>query len=382
VRALLAALLVWLATAAGIAAQTPPAVQSGPTGLWLVAETGPPINQGLAALPLFGATLRNRIGNPRAIWDVRPDGDGFAIDILPRGIAFRNVAFVDGRLAGEAVDPDNPQSRIRLDVGVDEGRLTGRLVFADFVLEIAGRLPESVEALRQSHAAARQRLEELEGPYAIAEIEKLRLENIVLIERIARVENELRQSGRVGQTAPARPLRIAPQRISSDWSIARATVLRAGPEANAAALGPLGQGAGVQRIGDAPTTGWSLVADARGVLGYVQTTFLVPRAPSPAPAAAPRAAREITISFPAWDQGRVGRRMTVPEPGYVSLVGRVRGDGKLREIRIADAQTVSNPDGSFTAVVPVPREGKRIRIEAVFSAGPAAMSEFEILVGR
>jgi hypothetical protein len=60
----------------------------------------------------------------------------------------------------------------------------------------------------------------------------------------------------------------------------------------------------------------------------------------------------------------------------------VRGNGNLRDIRIADAQTVSNPDGSFTAVLPVPREGRRVRIEAIFATGLAAISEFEIAVGR
>ncbi len=382
-RALLAAFLVWLATAAGLAAQTAPAAEIGPSGFWLVAETGPPVSQGLAALPLFGAAVRNRIGNPRAIWDVRRDGNNYDIDILPRGIAFRNVAFVDGRLAGEAADPDNPQARVRLDVAVGDGSLKGRLVFADFVIEIDGRLPESVETLRQAHAAVRTRLDELEGPYAIAEIEKLRLENIVLIERINRIENELRQGGRnSAPPAAASQLRIAARSLAPDWAIARTTVLRAAPDANAAALGQLGQGAGVQRIGEAPAAGWTLVADSRGVLGYVQTAQLAPRIQPTSTAGATATARGITISFPAWDQGRTGQRMTVAEPGYVSLVGRVRGDGMLREIRIADAQTVSNPDGSFTAVLPVPREGRRVRIEAAFSSGPVAVSEFEIAVGR
>ncbi len=381
-KAFLAALLVWLATAAGVAAQMPPAADETPAGLWIVAETGPPVSQGLAALPLFGAALRNRIGNPRAIWDVRPDGDRYAVDLLPRGIAFRGVTFADGRLFGETVDPDNPQARLRLDVAVQGGRLKGRLDFADFTLEIDGRLPESVETLRQAHDAARVRLDELEGPYAIAEIEKLRLENIVLIERIARVENELRQGGRAAAPNAAAPMRLAARAVSADWSIARATVLRAGPDTNAAAIGPLGQGVGVQRIGEATVPGWTLVADLRGVIGYVQTAQLAPRVQPVTASAAPSAAREITISFPAWDQGRTGRRMTVAEPGYVSLVGRVRGNGNLRDIRIADAQTVSNPDGSFTAVLPVPREGRRVRIEAIFATGPAAISEFEIAVGR
>lgn len=381
-KAFLAALLVWLATAAGVAAQMLPAADETPAGLWIVAETGPPVSQGLAALPLFGAALRNRIGNPRAIWDVRPDGDRYAVDLLPRGIAFRGVTFADGRLFGETVDPDNPQARLRLDVAVQGGRLKGRLDFADFTLEIDGRLPESVETLRQAHDAARARLDELEGPYAIAEIEKLRLENIVLIERIARVENELRQGGRAAAPNAAAPMRLAARAVSADWSIARATVLRAGPDTNAAAIGPLGQGVGVQRIGEATVPGWTLVADLRGVIGYVQTAQLAPRVQPVTASAAPSAAREITISFPAWDQGRTGRRMTVAEPGYVSLVGRVRGNGNLRDIRIADAQTVSNPDGSFTAVLPVPREGRRVRIEAIFATGPAAISEFEIAVGR
>jgi hypothetical protein len=104
-------------------------------------------------------------------------------------------------------------------------------------------------------------------------------------------------------------------------------------------------------------------------------------APVPAPPAA-RAAREITISFPAWDNGRVGRRMSVAEPGFVSLVGRVRGDAALREVRIPEAQTVFNPDGSFTSVLPVPREGRKVRVEAQFAAGPPAVLEFEIGVGR
>lgn len=381
-KAFLAALLVWLATAAGVAAQMLPAADETPAGLWIVAETGPPVSQGLAALPLFGAALRNRIGNPRAIWDIRPDGDRYAVDLLPRGIAFRGVSFSEGRLSGETVDPDNPQARVRLDVAVQGGRLKGRLDFADFTLEIDGRLPESVETLRQAHVAARARLDELEGPYAIAEIEKLRLENIVLIERIARVENELRQGGRAAAPNAAAPMRLAARAVSADWSIARATVLRAGPDTNAAAIGPLGQGVGVQRIGEATVPGWTLVADLRGVIGYVQTAQLAPRVQPVTASAAPSAAREITISFPAWDQGRTGRRMTVAEPGYVSLVGRVRGNGNLRDIRIADAQTVSNPDGSFTAVLPVPREGRRVRIEAIFTTGPAAVSEFDIAVGR
>ena len=74
--------------------------------------------------------------------------------------------------------------------------------------------------------------------------------------------------------------------------------------------------------------------------------------------------------------------MTVADPGFVSLVGRIRGDAQLREIRIADAQTVFNPDGSFTSVMPVSREGRKVRIEALFASGPPALLEFEILVGK
>jgi len=383
VRAFLAALFVALATANGTAAQDTPLPGGDPSGFWLVAETGPPVNEGLAALPLFGAAARKRIGNPRAIWDVRRDGDRYVIDIAPRGIAFHGLAFADGRFAGEAVDPENPQARVRLDVAVADGRLIGRLTFADFALELDGRLPESVEALRQAHAAARARLDEIEGPYAIAEIEKLRLENIVLIERVTRVENELRQIGRAASAPAAAPqMRLATRALAADLTVVRAVVLRAAPDANAAALGQLGQGAAVQRIGEAIAAGWTLIADPRGVLGYVQTSQLAPRV-QPVPAPAPsRAARDITISFPAWDAGRIGQRMTVAEPGYVSVVGRARGDGALRDIRIPDAQTVSNPDGSFTAVLPVPRDGRRVRIEAGFSTGPAAVIEFDIAVGR
>jgi hypothetical protein len=115
-------------------------------------------------------------------------------------------------------------------------------------------------------------------------------------------------------------------------------------------------------------------------VGYVQASMTGPAATAAALAA--RAAREISISFPAWDAGRTGRRMTVLDPGFVSLVGRVRGDAALRDVRIADGQTVFNPDGSFTSVVPVPREGRKVRIEASFASGPATILEFDIAVGR
>jgi hypothetical protein len=102
---------------------------------------------------------------------------------------------------------------------------------------------------------------------------------------------------------------------------------------------------------------------------------------APQSAAAPRATREIQIAFPAWDSGRAGRRMTVADPGFVSLVGRVRADAALTGLRIADAQIVFNADGSFTAVVEIPREGRRVRIDATFAQGPGASLEFEMAVG-
>ncbi|MFY7780567.1 MAG: hypothetical protein ACOVQI_05515, partial [Tagaea sp.] len=97
-------------------------------------------------------------------------------------------------------------------------------------------------------------------------------------------------------------------------------------------------------------------------------------------AAVVRSAREIQVAFPAWDPGRTGRRMTVADPGFVSLVGRVRADAPLTALRIADAQVVFNADGSFTAVVEVPREGRRVRIDASFAQGPGTALEFDVAV--
>lgn len=380
--ALLAAAWLLLAGTQQTYAQNSPL--DDPTGFWLVAETGPPVNQGLASIPLLGLAVRAQIGNPRAIWDIRRDGDRFTIDILTRSIQFTGIAFADGAFRGEIADPSSTGGRIALDVRIADGRLAGKLVFPTHTFELDGRPPASVEALRQAYSVAQARLSELDGPYVVPEIERLRQENIVLIERIKRVESELRQRGTTTSVRPPAPEtpampRVSVRGLSGDISATRATALRAAPDGAASIVAPVATGQTLYRLAEAPAAGWLLVADARGVVGYVQAAQT---GPATAPAAAARAAREVTISFPAWDPGRTGRRMTVADPGFVSLVGRVRGDAPLRDVRIGDGQTVFNPDGSFTSVLPVPREGRKVRIEAVFASGPSTLLEFEIGVGR
>ncbi|MCA3264310.1 MAG: SH3 domain-containing protein [Telmatospirillum sp.] len=371
-------------------AQEVRAVLDDPTGFWLVAETGPPVSSGLAAIPIFGAAARAQIGNPRAVWDVRREADNsLSIQIRPRDLLFRNVAIAGDAVTAETIAPDNPNARVRLDVRIANGQLSGTLAFEGFTLSLDGRPPPSVVALREALVAARTRLDEIDGPYAIPEIEKLRLENIVLIERIRRVEGELaaRNPNRGATAASPAPSaavggQIAMRGLGLDLQTRTPARLRSAPDGSAPQIAALPAGQPLAKLADAARSGWSLVATAQGTVGYVATGEVSPLAQAASPAGATRAAREISVSFPSWDPGRIGRRMTVPEPGFISLVGRVRGDGNLREVRIADAQTVSNRDGSFTAVVPVERDGRRVRIEAVFAAGPPAILEFEIVVGR
>ncbi len=371
-------------------AQDARAILDDPTGFWLVAETGPPVSSGLAAIPIFGAAARAQIGNPRAVWDIRREADNsLSIQIRPRDLLFRNVAIAGEALTAETAAPDNPNARVRLDVRIANGQLVGTLAFEGFTLSLEGRPPASVVALREALVAARTRLDEIDGPYAIPEIEKLRLENIVLIERIRRVEGELAARG-PNRAAPApNPTpttalggQIAMRGLGLDLQTRGAARLRSAPDAAAPQIAALQAGQPLAKLGDAARGGWSLVATAQGTVGYVANGEVGPIAQASAPVGAARAAREVSVSFPSWDPGRIGRRMTVAEPGFISLVGRVRGDGTLREVRIADAQTVSNRDGSFTAVVPVEREGRRVRIEAQFTAGPPAILDFEIAVGR
>jgi hypothetical protein len=378
-----AALLAALFVCAPAAAQSPASPLDDPAGFWLVAERGPPVNETLASIPIFGANLRPRIGNPRAVWDIRREDGGYTIEIRPRGLLFKPARLDAGVFRGETADPDNPQARVRLEAAIADGRLTGKLVYADFELALDGRPPESVEALRQAYALVRARLDEFEGPYALPEIERLRAENLVLIERIGRVEGELRARG--GAVSPPRPASpaapgaIAARGLVADAAVQRASVLRAAPGDAAVAIENLAAGRPLIRLADAARPGWTLAATPEGALGYVPSAALGPRAPQTA--AAPRAARAIQIAFPAWDPGRAGRRMTVADPGFVSLVGRVRGDAPLTGLRIADAQTVFNADGSFTAVVEIPREGRRVRIEAAFAQGSGAFLEFDVAVG-
>ncbi len=371
-------------------AQDVRSILEDPTGFWLVAETGPPVSTGLAAIPIFGAAARAQIGNPRAVWDIRREADNsLSIQIRPRDLLFRNVAVAGEALTAETLAPDNPNTRVRLEVRIANGQLAGTLAFEGFTLSLEGRPPPSVAALREALVAARARLDEIDGPYAIPEIEKLRLENIVLIERIRRVEGELaarapNRAAPAASPAPSAALggQIAMRGLGLDLQTRGVARLRSAPDAAAPQIAALQTGQPLAKLGDAARGGWSLVATAQGTVGYVANGEIGPIAQTSATAAAARAAREISVSFPSWDTGRIGRRMTVAEPGFISLVGRVRGDGTLREVRIADAQTVSNRDGSFTAVVPVEREGRRVRIEAQFTAGPPAVLEFEIAVGR
>lgn len=373
------------------AAQEQSSPLDDPAGFWLVAETGPDVNETLASIPLFGANLRARVGNPRAVWDIRRENGALTIEIQPRGIVFKPARFADGQFTGDAVDPANQAQRVKLDARLAEGRLTGKLIFTDFELAIDGRPPESVEALRQAYAMARAKLDEYEGPYALAEIERLRAENIVLIQRIQRVEGEL---ARRPAAAPARtasapgpaaeaPLvatpRISTRGLVADVVTTRATELRAAADAQSANVEILPAGRPLVRLGEATVTGWSLVATGGGVVGFVPTAAIGSRPPVTASVA--RAPREIQINFPAWDPGRTGRRMTVSDPGFVSLVGRVRGDGTLTDLKIEDAQVVFNADGSFTAVVEVPPQGRHVRIDASFGQNAVTTLDFDIAVG-
>ncbi len=357
-----------------------------PSGFWLVAEHGPPVNEGLASIPLIGLAVRAQIGNPRAVWEIRKDGDRYAIVIPSRSLEFREILPDAGRLKGDLPDPSSTNGRISVDVAVADGRLSGRLAYPTYGFDLDGRLPDSVESLRRELAGARARLAEIDGPYIVPEIERLRQENVVLIQRIRRVEDELRRRG--GSPAPVEPPRVAgsPPRVSTqsltDAGVAgRTTELKSEPSATSETRATVPAGQPLHRLADAAVAGWILVADQRGVVGFAPAANLA-AASANSPAAAPRGAREILVSFPQWDPGRAGKRMTVADPGFVSLVGRIRGDAQLREIRIADAQTVFNPDGSFTSVMPVSREGRKVRIEALFASGPPALLEFEILVGK
>jgi len=374
------------------AAQEPPSPLEDPAGFWLVVETGPEVNETLASIPLLGANLRARQGNPRAVWDIRRENGALTVEIQPRGIVFRPVRLAEGRFTGEAIDPANQAQRVKLDAQLADGRLTGKLVFADFELAIDGRPPETVETLRQAYAAARAKLDEYEGPYALAEIDRLRAENIVLIQRIQRVESELARrpaAATPSRAAPAPavssdPTLVATPRISTRGLVAdvvttRATELRASADGQSANVETLPAGRPLVRLGEASVAGWSLVATGGGVVGFVPTAAIGTR-PS-VTASVARAPREIQINFPAWDPGRTGRRMTVSDPGFVSLVGRVRGDGALADLRIEDAQVVFNADGSFTAVIEVPPQGRRVRIDASFGQGPVTTLDFDIAVG-
>jgi hypothetical protein len=373
------------------AAQEQSSPLDDPAGFWLVAETGPDVNETLASIPLFGANLRARVGNPRAVWDIRRENGALTIEIQPRGIVFKPARFADGQFTGDAVDPANQAQRVKLDARLAEGRLTGKLIFTDFELAIDGRPPESVEALRQAYAMARAKLDEYEGPYALAEIERLRAENIVLIQRIQRVEGELarRPAAAPARTAPApgpaaeAPLvatpRISTRGLVADVVTTRATELRAAADAQSPNVEILPAGRPLVRLGEATVMGWSLVATGGGVVGFVPTAAIGSRPPVTASVA--RAPREIQINFPAWDPGRTGRRMTVSDPGFVSLVGRVRGDGTLTDLKIEDAQVVFNADGSFTAVVEVPPQGRHVRIDASFGQNAVTTLDFDIAVG-
>ncbi len=377
------AVLACLVHAAPVHARNETSPLDDPTGFWLVAEAGPPVNQGIASIPLLGLAVRAQIGNPRAVWEIRREGDSYSIDIPSRSLAFKGLVFSERKFHAEALDTGTPSGRIILDATITDGRLTGRLAYPSYAFDLDGRLPESVEALRQAFAVASSRLAEIDGPYVVPEIEKLRQENLVLIERIRRVEGELRQRGAPLRAPPPEPvaagLRISMRGVVADLSAVRPTALRATPDTAGAITAQLAGGAPLVRLGEAATSGWLLVADARGVVGYVLATQTTAAAGS---ALAARAAREISISFPQWDAGRSGKRMSVAEPGFVSIVGRVRGDAPLRDVRVTDSQTVFNPDGSFTSVIPVPREGRKVRIEAAFANGPAAILEFEIQVSR
>jgi hypothetical protein len=156
--------------------------------------------------------------------------------------------------------------------------------------------------------------------------------------------------------------------------------LKAAPANGSETRATIPAGQTFYRLADAGVPGWIFAADQRGTVGFLEISRLAPAAPIALTAS--RSAREISVSFPAWDQGRVGKRMTISDAGYISVIGRIRGDAPLSDVQIADAQTVFNADGSFTSVMAVPREGRKVRIEAFFQSGPPVRLDFEISVAQ
>lgn len=383
IAAIAASICLALGLARSAAALEGPKIADDPFGFWIVAEQGPPVSDGLASIPILGLVVRGQIGNPRGVWEIRQVGDSISIEILTRDLKFSNVARNAGHLSSALPDPSSSGGKITVDVTVSDGRLTGRLSYPNYAFELEGRLPEPVGELRESLSAAQARLAQFDNPYAVPEIEKLRQENIVLIQRIRRVEGELRQRDEAKSQPSALQLsspQVSIKGLVPDGVSAGSILLKSMPSTKGENWQHIAAGQPLFKIADAAASGWILVADSHGNLGFIRSANLLRATGSSQ--THQKVAREIVVSFPPWDSGRTGKRITVSDPGFVSIVGRIRGDGVLKDVRISDSQTVFNADGSFTSVMPVPRQGRMVRIEATYTDGPTAVLEFEVAIGK
>lgn len=202
------------------------------------------------------------------------------------------------------------------------------------------------------------------------DIDNIRLEKDELEDEVARLKKELNK-----------PLRIDTKNLPNNVTVSEDVNLRSRPSVDSKKIKVIKKGSKINNLIELPPSRkWSFVATGDGLIGYMQSAYIVDR---PSDGQAPlqpttiiEGSEAISITLPKWDSGLKNQQISLKAPGFVTLKGQANINN-LDKVIINNKE--SSLDGnSFGTVLQVKSGNNRIKIEAIESSGKSHTLEFNI----
>ena len=202
------------------------------------------------------------------------------------------------------------------------------------------------------------------------DIDQIQREKEKLTEEIAKLKKELNK-----------PLRIDTKNLPNNVTVSEDVNLRSQPSIDSKKITIIKKGSKINNLIELPPSRkWAFVATADGLIGYMQSAFIVNRpsdGQSPLqPTPIPDGSEAISITLPKWDSGFENQQITLKAAGFVTL----KGEANIKNL---DRVIINGKESSlngiiFGTVMQVKSGNNRIKIEAIENSGKSHTLEFNI----
>lgn len=202
------------------------------------------------------------------------------------------------------------------------------------------------------------------------DIDQIKLEKDELTAEVARLKKEL-----------SKPVRIDTKNLPNNVTVSEDVNLRSRPSVDSKKITVIKKGSKINNLIELPPSRkWSFVATGDGLIGYMQSAFIVNR---PSDGQAPLqpttiidGSEAISITLPKWDSGLENQQITLKAAGFVTLKGQANINN-LDKVIINGKETNLN-DSLFGTVMQVKSGNNRIKVEAIETSGKSHTLEFNI----